>query len=110
MSYSQSAAEFPAQLAELFCDTSRKVNCRDLAAAQCKYIDRDVGTYCTHHVVWALARVSERHVLRDNSVEHHLHVVPHVGVPVLVDGEAGGGVQQLDVHQAHRELGQLWQL
>jgi hypothetical protein len=64
----------------------------------------------THHVVWSLAGVSERHVLRDNSVEHHLHVVSDVGVPVLVDGEAGGGVQQLDVHQAHRKLGQLRQL
>ena len=36
-------------------------------------------------------------------VEHHLHVVPNVRVPVLVDGEAGAGVQQLDVHDPHLE-------
>jgi 2-methylisocitrate lyase-like PEP mutase family enzyme len=54
--------------------------------------------------------MSEGHVLWHDPVEHHLHVVPHVGVPVLVDGEAGGGVEQLDVHQTHRELGQLRQL
>ena len=64
----------------------------------------------THHVVWALAGVSEGKILRHNSVEHHLHVVPHVRVPVLVDGEGGGGVEQLDVHQSHRELRQLGKL
>ena len=31
-------------------------------------------------------------------VEHHLHVVPDVRVPVLIDSEAGAGVEQLDVH------------
>merc|ERR1711963_1065939 len=30
---------------------------------------------------------SEWKIFWDNSVEHHLHVVPHVWVPVLVDGE-----------------------
>ena len=34
-------------------------------------------------------------------VEHHLHVIPDIRVPVLVDGEAGAGVQQLDVHDPH---------
>ena len=52
----------------------------------------------------------ERDVLGNDAVEHHLHVVPHVGVPVLVDGQARRGVQQLDVHQPHRELRQLGQL
>ena len=61
----------------------------------------------THHVVWALAGVSEGKILRHNSVEHHLHVVPHVRVPVLVDGQRGARVKELDVHQADRELGQL---
>ncbi len=52
----------------------------------------------THHVVGPFTRVPEVHVLRHDFVEHHLHVVPHIGVPVLVDGEAGRGVEQLYVH------------
>ncbi len=52
----------------------------------------------------------EWHVLGDDAVEHHLHVVPHVRVPVLVDGQRGGRVQQLDVHQADSEGRQLGQL
>ena len=34
-------------------------------------------------------------------VEHHLHIIPHVRVPVLIDGEAGRGMQQLDVHDPY---------
>ena len=41
-------------------------------------------------------------------VEHHLHVIPDIWVPVLVDGEAGGGVEKLDVHDSN--LGKLNQL
>ena len=52
----------------------------------------------------------EGDVLGNDAVEHHLHVVPHVRVPVLVDGQARRRVQQLDVHQPHLELGQLGQL
>ncbi len=64
----------------------------------------------SHHVVRPLAGVPEGHVLRDDPVEHHLHVVPHVWVPVLVDGQRRGRVQQLDVHQPNRELRQLGEL
>ena len=46
----------------------------------------------------------ERHIFWHDSVEHHFHVVSHVGVPVLVDGQAGGRVQQLDVHQPDGKL------
>ena len=42
--------------------------------------------------------MSEGHIFWNYSVQHHLHVVPDVGIPVLVDGEAGGGVEELDVH------------
>ena len=52
----------------------------------------------------------ERNVLRHESVEHHLHVVADVRVPVLVDGQAGRGVQQLDVHQTNGELREFRQL
>ena len=64
----------------------------------------------TYHVIRSLARMPEWDVLWDDPVEHHLHVVPHVRVPVLVDGETGGRVQQLDVHQANGELRQLGKL
>ena len=52
----------------------------------------------------------EWQVLWYDSVEHHLHVVPHIGVPVLVDGQGRRRVEQLDVHQAHGELRQLREL
>ena len=42
--------------------------------------------------------------------EEHVLPVPDVRVPVLVDGEAGGGVQQLDVHQPNCKLRKLRQL
>ena len=42
-----------------------------------------------YHVIRSFARVPERHVLWHNSVEHHFHVVSHVRVPILVDGQAG---------------------
>ena len=45
-----------------------------------------------YHVIWAFTRMPERHVLGHNAVQHHLHVIPHVGVPVLVDGQTGGRV------------------
>ena len=60
-----------------------------------------------HHVVRSLAGVSEWKIFWYDSVEHHLHVVPHVRVPVLVDGQGGAGVKELDVHEANRELRQL---
>jgi len=47
---------------------------------------------CLHmcrHVIRSFARVPERHVLWHDSVEHHFHVVSHVRVPILVDGQAG---------------------
>ena len=34
-------------------------------------------------------------------VQHHLHVVPHVRVPILIDGEASRGVEQLDMHDSN---------
>ena len=34
-------------------------------------------------------------------VEHHLHVVPDVRVPVLIDCKAGRGVEKLDVHYSN---------
>ena len=52
------------------------------------------------HVVRAFTAVLEGDGLRDQPVQHHLHVVPHVWVPVLVDGERGGCVEELDVHQS----------
>jgi len=60
------------------------------------------------HVVGALTGVSVRHALRDDLVEHHLHVVPHAGVPVLVESQRGGGVQQLYMKHADCKLSQLW--
>ena len=39
--------------------------------------------------------------MTDLPVEHHLHVVPHIRIPVLVDGETGAGVEQLDVHDSN---------
>ena len=45
------------------------------------------------HVIRPLAAVLEWYRLRHQSVEHHLHVVPDVRVPVLVDGETGAGVE-----------------
>ena len=41
-----------------------------------------------YHVIRSFARVPERHVLWHDSVEHHFHVVSHVRVPILVDGQA----------------------
>ena len=52
----------------------------------------------------------KRNVFRHEPVEHHLHVVADVRVPVLVDGQAGGSVQELDVHQADGELRQFRKL
>ena len=52
----------------------------------------------------------EGQVLGHDPVEHHLHVVPDVRVPVLIDGQRGGRVEQLDVHQPHGELRQLREL
>ena len=63
-----------------------------------------------YHIVWSLAGMPVGQVLGDDPVEHHLHVVPDVRVPVLVDGQRRRGVQQLDMHQAHCELRQLRQL
>jgi len=60
----------------------------------------DVG----RHIIWALAGVAKRKILRHDPVQHHLHVVPDVGVPVLVDGKAGRGVEELDVQKANAEL------
>ena len=34
-------------------------------------------------------------------VQHHLHVVPHIRVPILVDGETSRGVEQLDMHDSN---------
>ena len=64
-------------------------------------------TLTAYHVIWPLAGVSEWKIFGYDSVEHHLHVVPHVRVPVLVDGQGGARVKELDVHQTDRELGQL---
>ena len=64
----------------------------------------------SYHVVWSFARMSEWKIFWNNSVEHHLHVVPHVRVPVLVDGEGGAGVEELNMHQTNRKLWQLRQL
>ena len=50
--------------------------------------------HVTHYLHWS-------HFKCVTPVEHHLHVVPNIRVPVLVDGEAGAGVQQLDVHDPH---------
>ena len=74
------------------------------------YVSKLVLVRPTHHVVWSLAGVSEGDVLGNDAVEHHLHVVPHVGVPVLVDGETGRRVKKLDVHQTNTELRQLRKL
>ena len=54
--------------------------------------------------------MSEWNVFWHDPVEHHLHVVPDVGVPVLVDGETGRRVKKLDVHQTNTELRQLRKL
>ena len=52
-------------------------------------------TSITNHVIWSLAGVPERRVFWHKSVEHHLHVVADVRVPILVDGQARRRVQQL---------------
>jgi len=70
---------------------------------------QEAGLHVGGHVVGTFAGVPEGHVLGHDTVEHHLHVVPHVGVPVLVDGEAGRGVEQLNMHETHRKLRQLGQ-
>ena len=54
-----------------------------------------------------IAGVSEWKIFGYDSVEHHLHVVPYVRVPVLVDSQGGARVKELDVHEADRKLGQL---
>ena len=54
-----------------------------------KIIDLVVQFLKLYHVIRSFARVPERHVLWHNSVEHHFHVVSHVRVPILVDGQAG---------------------
>ena len=61
----------------------------------------------SRHVIWSLARMLPGNILRHQPnknhhqhhhhhhhlpVEHHLHVVPHIRIPVLVDGETGAGV------------------
>lgn len=45
------------------------------------------------HVVGALARVPVRQPLRHYLVQHHLHVVPHVRVPALVQRQRRARVQ-----------------
>ena len=75
--------------------------------------DRDAGGLVislhlpAYHIIRSLAGVSEGHVLRHYAVQHHLHVVPDVRVPVLVDRQGGGGVEELYVHQTDAKLCQL---
>jgi len=64
----------------------------------------EAGLGMSRHVVGPFTGVLERNLLRDEPVQHHLHVVPHVRVPILVDGEAGGGVEQLDMHDSNLKL------
>ena len=88
-----------------------------LADRQSQIGAQETGLGVGGHVVRALAAVLPRDGFRHKPghytlftlaafkcvtpVEHHLHVVPNIRVPVLVDGEAGAGVQQLDVHDPH---------
>ena len=51
-----------------------------------------------YHVIRPFARVPEGQVFRHYPVEHHLHVVSHIGVPVLVDGKGSRCVKKLYVH------------
>jgi len=70
---------------------------------------KQTGLGVGRHVVRPLTAVLEWDRLRHQSVEHHLHVVPHVRVPVLVDGQTGAGVEELDVHDPHLKLSQFRQ-
>jgi hypothetical protein len=47
----------------------------------------------THHVVGALAGVPVGQPLWHDLVQHHLHVVPDVRIPTLVESQTGAGVQ-----------------
>jgi len=70
----------------------------------CQVGTKETRFYVGRHIIRSLAAVSKGHVLGDYPIKHHLHVVSDVRVPVLVDGETGGGVKELDVHQTNREL------
>ena len=96
----------------------RQVGAKETCLHVSRLKQRDVCSYLmlltspeySHHVIWSLTRMSEWKIFWNYSVKHHLHVVPHVWVPVLIDGQRRAGVKQLDVHQPNTELRQLRKL
>ena len=72
-----------------------------VADGQSQVGTKQTGLRMGGHVVRTLTTVLEWYRLRHQSVEHHLHVVPDVRVPVLIDGETGAGVEKLYVHDPH---------
>lgn len=60
---------------------------------------QEAGLDVRRHVVRALARVPVRQTLWHDLVQHHLHVVPHVRIPALVQGQTSTRMQDCNHYQ-----------